>query len=84
MDPMEKSNVDRFHQNRGGAGRGDDGEGIAHVFARAGYKVILRDVEQRFLDRGLETIGKNLDREMKKGKIRGGGKAELFLAGCSR
>jgi 3-hydroxybutyryl-CoA dehydrogenase len=39
------------------------------VFARSGYKVILRDVEQRFLERGMETIGKNLDREIKKGKI---------------
>src|SRR6266849_6484321 len=45
------------------------GNGIAHVFARTGYKVILRDVERRFLDRGMETIGKNLDREIKKGKI---------------
>src|SRR6266403_1165807 len=45
------------------------GNGIAHVFARSGYKVILRDVEQRFLERGMETIGKNLDREIKKGKI---------------
>ena len=45
------------------------GNGIAHVFARAGYHVILRDVETRFLDRGLETIGKNLDREVKKEKI---------------
>lgn len=50
-------------------GAGTMGNGIAHVFARAGYKVILRDVEQRFLDRGVETIGKNLDREVKKGKI---------------
>src|SRR5215813_12611344 len=45
------------------------GNGIAHVLARAGYKVILRDVEQRFLDRGMETINKNLDREIKKGKL---------------
>src|SRR5215469_5341828 len=50
-------------------GAGTMGNGIAHVFARAGYKVILRDVEKRLLDRGLETIGKNLDREVKKGKI---------------
>ncbi len=50
-------------------GAGTMGNGIAHVFARAGYKVILRDVEQRFLDRGLETVAKNLDREVKKGKI---------------
>jgi 3-hydroxybutyryl-CoA dehydrogenase len=45
------------------------GNGIAHVFARSGYRVILCDVEQRFLDRGMETIGKNLDREVTKGKI---------------
>src|SRR5213080_3951951 len=50
-------------------GAGTMGNGIAHVFARAGYKVILRDVEQRFLDSALETIGKNLDREIKKGKL---------------
>ncbi len=39
-------------------GAGTMGNGIAHVFARSGYTVILRDVEQRFLDRALETIGK--------------------------
>jgi 3-hydroxybutyryl-CoA dehydrogenase len=50
-------------------GAGTMGNGIAHVFARSGYQVILRDVEQRFLDRGLETIGKNLDREIEKGRL---------------
>jgi 3-hydroxybutyryl-CoA dehydrogenase len=50
-------------------GAGTMGNGIAHVFARAGFNVILRDIEQRFLDRGLEAIGKNLDREVKKGKL---------------
>jgi len=50
-------------------GAGTMGNGIAHVFARAGYKVILRDVEQRYLDRGMDSIAKNLDREIKKGKL---------------
>jgi 3-hydroxybutyryl-CoA dehydrogenase len=50
-------------------GAGTMGNGIAHVFARSGYEVILHDVEQRFLDRALGTIGRNLDREVKKGKI---------------
>jgi 3-hydroxybutyryl-CoA dehydrogenase len=50
-------------------GAGTMGNGIAHVFARAGYKVILRDVDQRYLDRGMDTIAKNLDREIKKGKL---------------
>jgi 3-hydroxybutyryl-CoA dehydrogenase len=50
-------------------GGGTMGNGIAHVFARSGYTVILRDVEQRFLDRALETISKNLDREIKKNVV---------------
>jgi len=50
-------------------GAGTMGNGIAHVFARAGFRVIMRDVEKRFLDRGLETINKNLEREVKKGKL---------------
>lgn len=50
-------------------GAGTMGNGIAHVFARAGFRVVMRDVEKRFLDRGLETICKNLEREVKKGKL---------------
>lgn len=53
----------------GVVGAGTMGNGIAHVFARSGYSVILCDVEQRFLDRALETIAKNLDREVAKNKI---------------
>jgi 3-hydroxybutyryl-CoA dehydrogenase len=49
-------------------GAGTMGNGIAHVFARSGYAVTLCDVERRFLDRALATIGKNLDREVAKGK----------------
>src|SRR5580704_6858735 len=50
-------------------GAGTMGNGIAHVFARCGFSVVLCDVEQRFLDRGLGTIAKNLDRELTKNKI---------------
>jgi 3-hydroxybutyryl-CoA dehydrogenase len=50
-------------------GAGTMGNGIAHVFARSGFNVVLCDVEQRFLDRGLATISKNLDREVAKSKI---------------
>ena len=53
----------------GVVGAGTMGNGIAHVFARSGYQVLLCDVEQRFLDRALDTIGKNLDREVAKSKI---------------
>ncbi len=50
-------------------GAGTMGNGIAHVFAKAGYEVILCDVEDRFVQRGIETIAKNLEREASKGKI---------------
>jgi 3-hydroxybutyryl-CoA dehydrogenase len=56
-------------QRVGVVGAGTMGNGIAHVFARSGFEVVLCDVEQRFLDRGLETISKNLDREVAKSKI---------------
>jgi 3-hydroxybutyryl-CoA dehydrogenase len=59
-------------------GAGTMGNGIAHVFARAGYAVILRDVETRFLDRGIATIAKNLDREIKKEKITEAEKAAVL------
>jgi 3-hydroxybutyryl-CoA dehydrogenase len=45
------------------------GSGIAHVFARAGMRVVLCDVEQRFLDRALAQIRTNLGREATKGKL---------------
>ena len=53
----------------GVVGAGTMGNGIAHVFARSGFSVLLCDVEQRFLDRALDTISKNLARETTKGKI---------------
>jgi len=62
-------------QRVGVVGAGTMGNGIAHVFARSGYSVVLCDVEQRFLDRALDTIGKNLDREVAKAKISADDKA---------
>jgi len=56
-------------QRIGVIGAGTMGNGIAHVFARGGFNVLLCDVEQRFLDRGMQTIAKNLDRELGKNKI---------------
>jgi len=65
-------------QKVGVIGAGTMGNGIAHVFARSGYSVVLCDVEQRFLDRGLETIIKNLDREVAKNKISADDKASAL------
>jgi len=50
-------------------GAGTMGNGIAHVFAQTGYAVSLIDISQDSLDRGIATIGKNLDRMIKKEKI---------------
>jgi 3-hydroxybutyryl-CoA dehydrogenase len=56
-------------QTVGVIGAGTMGSGIAHVFARAGFRVLLYDVEQRFLDRALAQIRTNLGREAAKGKL---------------
>jgi 3-hydroxybutyryl-CoA dehydrogenase len=56
-------------------GAGTMGNGIAHGFARGGFDVVLCDVERRFLERAVATIGKNLDREVAKNKITAGDKA---------
>ncbi|PYS37643.1 MAG: 3-hydroxybutyryl-CoA dehydrogenase [Acidobacteria bacterium] len=50
-------------------GAGTMGNGIAHVAARSGFKVILYDIDQRLLDHAVSTIAKNLDREVAKSKI---------------
>ena len=50
-------------------GAGQMGNGIAHVGAAAGYPVTLVDVSAEALTRALDTIGKNLDRQVKKGSI---------------
>ena len=50
-------------------GAGTMGSGIAHVFARSGFQVLLCDVEQRLLDRALGQIRSNLGREAAKGKF---------------
>jgi 3-hydroxybutyryl-CoA dehydrogenase len=53
----------------GVVGAGTMGNGIAHVFARSGYSVILCDVQQSFVERALGSITKNLEREVAKNKI---------------
>ena len=50
-------------------GAGTMGNGIAHVFAQNGYKVNLIDISEEYLDLGLKTIVRNLDRMIAKEKI---------------
>jgi len=51
-------------------GAGQMGAGIAHVCALAGFEVALTDVGEEALQRGRETIGRNLSRQVSRGKIR--------------
>jgi 3-hydroxybutyryl-CoA dehydrogenase len=50
-------------------GAGLMGNGIAHVCAQAGYEVKMRDIDQKFVDKGVATIKKNLERGLEKGRI---------------
>ncbi len=50
-------------------GAGQMGNGIAHVFAQSGFDVAMLDVSDAALQRGLQTIEKNLDRQVKKGAL---------------
>lgn len=50
-------------------GGGTMGNGIAHVFAVSGFQVTLIETRQELADRAMQTIGKNLDRMVKKDKI---------------
>jgi len=53
----------------GVVGAGTMGNGIAHVFAKSGYNVILCDLKQEYIDRAIGFITKNLEREVAKQKI---------------
>src|SRR5215469_13634929 len=74
-------------------GAGTMGNGIAQVFARNGFRVVLYDIEQAILDRALAIMEKHLDRELGKNKITAAEKSEVLgriapmtdrsaLAGC--
>ena len=76
----------------GVVGAGQMGSGIAHVAAQAGLTVVLSDVKQPFVERGLDTIEKNLQRAVDKGKLGAADKAAVLsrieittdLERCSR
>ncbi|AQR94604.1 3-hydroxybutyryl-CoA dehydrogenase [Clostridium saccharoperbutylacetonicum] len=50
-------------------GAGTMGAGIVQIFAEAGYQVIMRDIEDSFVQKGFTNITKNLDKAVKKEKI---------------
>lgn len=59
-------------------GAGQMGSGIAQVCAQAGYQVLLNDIKQEFVDRGLGVINKNLTRNVDKGRLTEGQKQAVL------
>ncbi len=53
----------------GVVGAGQMGNGIAQVAAQSGFRVVMSDIADSFVQKGLGTISKNLDRMVEKGKI---------------
>ena len=62
---MSKARIRRV----GVAGCGLMGRGIAEVCARSGYATVVREVDQGLLEKGLEAIGRSLDKSVEKGRI---------------
>ena len=62
----------------GVVGAGQMGTGIAHVFALAGYAVLMTDISADMLAKALPQIGQNLDRQVARGKISGVDKASAL------
>ncbi len=59
-------------------GAGTMGSGIAQVAAQAGHLVILRDLDRAYVDKGLATIAKNLEKAVAKGNLAESAKAETL------
>jgi 3-hydroxyacyl-CoA dehydrogenase len=59
-------------------GAGTMGNGIAQVTAQAGYDVIMSDIKDEFVKKGMDTIGKSLDRSVKKGTMTEADKAAIL------
>src|SRR5678815_1236049 len=62
----------------GVVGAGTMGNGIAQVAARAGYDVVMHDVRDEFLDRGLKAIDKSLQRDVDKERLDASGKKSII------
>ena len=56
-------------QTVGVIGAGQMGNGIAHVLSQSGYSVLLNDINQDALERAIERVRKNMDRQLRSGKI---------------
>ena len=67
-------------------GAGQMGNGIAHVAAQAGIGVVMRDLTEAFVQKGLDTVAKNLQRGVDKGKMAAGEKDAILarISGTTR
>src|SRR3982751_4592417 len=59
-------------------GAGTMGNGIAQTAAGAGYDVVMNDISQDYLDKGVQNVSKSLDRFVKKETITEANKAEIL------
>jgi 3-hydroxybutyryl-CoA dehydrogenase len=59
-------------------GAGTMGNGIAHTAAQFGFQVIMRDINQELIDRGMKTIDRNLQRGVDKGRMSVEEKGEIL------
>ncbi len=64
-------------RNVGVLGAGTMGAGIAQVLAQSGHNVVMRDIEDRFVQKGLATIDKGLSKAVEKGKMSAQDKASI-------
>lgn len=62
----------------GVVGAGQMGNGIAQVASQSGFRVVMSDIADSFIQKGLNTISKNLDRMVEKGKINAQAKSEVM------
>ena len=60
----------------GVVGAGQMGNGIVQVASQSGFRVVMSDIADSFVQKGLNTISKNLDRMVEKGKINAQAKSE--------
>lgn len=65
-------------QTIGVVGAGQMGGGIAQVFAQRGYSVLMLDINEAAVQRGLKTIGTSLDRLIKKGTVAADEKEQIL------
>jgi 3-hydroxybutyryl-CoA dehydrogenase len=63
-------------------GAGQMGNGIAQVMLQGGMDVVMQDIDQKFVDKGMANIEKNLGRLVEKGKLTAAGKEAMYKKLC--